>query len=688
MCSARQPTNDAGRIFRLRRCCGGPLAVVNVARRRGVVNIHPPVRVPWRGVRCSGYIVLQVAMLAACQPVSDAGQRPAAPSTAASASPTSPDCKSTDVRVVDEDGRPLAGVEVWATRTEVIRGSMPETSRQTHEEGPVSRTGPDGWASVCNPAPGQTQPFAGANRFVARKKGWPGAYATARKPIVLGPPRDVWLDIQTRCSADGYELSVGSFGSLDKPIVQARQATQVRLSGVGPFEYQATVRCCGSTVQATFNGRNVDGPVPIVATERTIFEPELARRSFEITTAGTRPRSVATGRFDDRGEAKVSLPEAPGRCLRLATDAGCEVGRLTHYSGKSPSQVSVLDAPQVLAACGTCSTPVAPDPLPRSTARPRSLSVGGASSCAVLTDGTLECWGSNTMDMLGDGSGLDQPTPVPVPGLTEVQEVTLGSEHACARLLDGSVWCWGNGAHGTLGNGSLHGHSPVPRRVPGLDATSVVAAGHHTCAVSRAGTAWCWGHNDYGQLGVGDREDRGEPTRVLGLRNVVAMDTEGFHSCALLRGGEVQCWGSNSHGQIGAGRVGGDVYRTRPVRLAGHPRFDELSLRHHATCGRRGEALWCWGQGYGRTPTRHPGGTHVRAVVSNSWVCILDDQGGVSCNTASKDTFTPVEGMTNVVELDVGIGHVCALHSDGETTCRGQNKHGQLGIGTCGRASW
>ena len=79
--------------------------------------------------------------------------------------------------------------------------------------------------------------------------------------------------------------------------------------------------------------------------------------------------------------------------------------------------------------------------------------------------------------------------------------VAAGYEHTCAVLDDGTLQCWGSNVYGELGNGSTTSSS-LP--VTGSDinnAIAVAAGGNFTCALLAGGTVQCWGLNDAGQLG-------------------------------------------------------------------------------------------------------------------------------------------------------------------------------------------
>src|SRR5205085_11118213 len=69
--------------------------------------------------------------------------------------------------------------------------------------------------------------------------------------------------------------------------------------------------------------------------------------------------------------------------------------------------------------------------------------------------GTVWCWGDNGFEQLGVGGTAPRSTPVQVPFLSGavVSAVAAGGEHTCALLANGTVECWGDGSLGQLGNG-------------------------------------------------------------------------------------------------------------------------------------------------------------------------------------------------------------------------------------------
>jgi alpha-tubulin suppressor-like RCC1 family protein len=163
------------------------------------------------------------------------------------------------------------------------------------------------------------------------------------------------------------------------------------------------------------------------------------------------------------------------------------------------------------------------------------LSAGDGSTCAITTQGSVVCWGADQYGQLGrgdsDGSALavaidPVPQPVALPAGTTAVQIESAVASTCALLSDHTVWCWGDNAYGELGTGSaVPGFSARPAQVPGLTNIVQIAAGPGgwtVCALLEEGSVRCWGANDADQLGVDTSGDAGPdqsphpvPIRVL-----------------------------------------------------------------------------------------------------------------------------------------------------------------------------
>lgn len=223
------------------------------------------------------------------------------------------------------------------------------------------------------------------------------------------------------------------------------------------------------------------------------------------------------------------------------------------------------------------------DPLslgPVSLDGPATQVVAGRDhSCALLDDGSVQCWGRGLWSPTGyghtDNIGDDElPSDVGVVDVgAPVQQLAAGWYHTCALLDDGRVRCWGYGSMGTLGYGNRDsiGDDEVPSvagDVPvGGVAIQVVAGTYHSCALLEGGAVRCWGFGGDGQLGYGNTASIGDdeyPFQAgdVDVGGVVTQLTAGsFHTCALLETGAVRCWGKRDHGQLcymGTDNVGDD----------------------------------------------------------------------------------------------------------------------------------
>ncbi len=158
------------------------------------------------------------------------------------------------------------------------------------------------------------------------------------------------------------------------------------------------------------------------------------------------------------------------------------------------------------------------------------VAAGGKVSCAILTDDRLACWGDNTYGQLGRGTtSFFEQTPmiVPLPGPGTAKAVSVADGHLCAVLTDGSLACWGNGSSGVLGIGEAEGSFPTPSIVAlpsGTTAIDVSTGAVTTCAVLSDNALSCWGSDDSGLLGDGPANWAMQPSPSAPFVLPVAVD--------------------------------------------------------------------------------------------------------------------------------------------------------------------
>jgi alpha-tubulin suppressor-like RCC1 family protein len=283
-----------------------------------------------------------------------------------------------------------------------------------------------------------------------------------------------------------------------------------------------------------------------------------------------------------------------------------------------------------------------------------AITAGASHACALVHDQTARCWGDNENGQLGIGAA---PTAVShavivttAQGspLAPVEAIVAGPGHTCALMSGGTVQCWGLNDFGQLGRNTtscpggqaLPLQSDVPCSVPQpvLDQSNNPIGGvveialgvDHTCALTTAGTVRCWGLNNSGQLGaaivVGNDSASVSPVTVAvsncspdtdpnctPLSGAVHISAGWEHACVTLSAGGMRCWGLNGSGQLGLST--GSAFRIPvPVMVAG-------------LCDCPGPIAYCNGQCVDTT-----------ADPDNCGGCNVPCAGGACCSGECKDT--------------------------------------------------
>lgn len=310
-----------------------------------------------------------------------------------------------------------------------------------------------------------------------------------------------------------------------------------------------------------------------------------------------------------------------------------------------------------------------------------SVSAGSHHTCAVTADGAATCWGSNFFGQLGNGatSRSNEPTPVDVAGLASgVAAISAGDGHTCALMTAGTVKCWGAGGSPGDGTGEL-ATTPVDVCAVGANApcsagndnllTGVVAisAGwNHTCALTDAGGLKCWGTNQRGELGDGTTSSPYVPVEVSGLDSGVSAVASGSeYTCALMSSGAMKCWGINSLGQLGDGTT---TSRSLPADVSGLAggAIAVAAGQSHTCAVTAAGGVDCWG----RNDIGQLGAT-------TTGTCLVSGQ-PFDCSTSPVTVRDP----TAVTAVDAGLFHTCARTTASGLRCWGHNGLGQLGDGT------
>ena len=344
----------------------------------------------------------------------------------------------------------------------------------------------------------------------------------------------------------------------------------------------------------------------------------------------------------------------------------------------------------------------------------KEIKARSETTCALLSDDTLKCWGKATLGELGNGNVSDhrgdRPSemgafPIVNFGTNggvahKVGQFALGINYGCAVLSNAATTnsglkCWGSNWQGIAGQG---GNSWVAD--PSLASNFVnlgnksngqpirvvkVATGEYlTCALTDEKKVKCWGPNTDGSLGFESPASWAAQYPyvidhvLLGTgRTAKDIAVGSRHACAVLDNDQIKCWGYNAFGQLGLedaisrGANAGDMGDALPfVNLGTNESVVSVWAGGNNTCAiLKNGRLKCWGDGTwgvnGLDNSLHVG--RDRGQMGNSLLYV--DLG---------------PGRT-VLSVSMGASHMCAVLDNNGIKCWGANTKGQLGLGDLNR---
>ena len=257
-----------------------------------------------------------------------------------------------------------------------------------------------------------------------------------------------------------------------------------------------------------------------------------------------------------------------------------------------------------------------------------TISAGREHVCALMTDGTPVCWGS-------ESGGKSSP-----PAGARFTTISAGADHTCALMTDGTPVCWGN---------DIDGQSSPPA---GEKFTDISAGFHYTCALRQNGTPSCWGYDIF-QRSSNPKEVK-ELFYSSRFREIDAGEI--YDACGLLADGGILC---NTGHSI---QIGQDAH--------------SISSGIHARCAlRRDGSPLCEG-GYlpDFTPQAGEKFTDI-SVGSDGLACGLRTDGTAVCWGQWASASPPAGArfidisVPSTRPADRGHGHVCALSESGSAVC-------------------
>jgi hypothetical protein len=373
------------------------------------------------------------------------------------------------------------------------------------------------------------------------------------------------------------------------------------------------------------------------------------------------------------------------------------------------------------AHCGACGVACSAYCVNGKTCNdPVDIAGGYDQNCAIMTDGSVYCWGSNLEGEVGDGtSGNNRLQPVKVINLP-VPAVALGADgiylgvnpvytaNTCAVLNDGTVWCWGDNTFGELGQGNTTPYAGPVKVVGVANVAKIAVGGAHVCALTSNHQLYCWGRNGFGEVGNGTVNS---PVLVPTLIqpggaqfSTLAVSAGATFTCAVRTDNSVYCWGQNTSGQLG---IGNQTQMTTPTLVPGAAGAIGITSGRFFNCTWTGTKNYCWGRNQGgelgvgqaagsylSVPTLVPGvpaatsiaagDYHAMAITPTGvfgWGADGNGQLGDGLNTNIQWSAEQVFPVGSYSKLSMSETTTCGLSPTKGEQCWGSGVSGQLGNG-------
>ena len=228
-------------------------------------------------------------------------------------------------------------------------------------------------------------------------------------------------------------------------------------------------------------------------------------------------------------------------------------------------------------------------------------------------------------------------------------------------MEDSSLYSWGTNYSGQLGVGDeANTNTPTKVNLPGK-IKELITTGLSSYAILEDGSLYSWGDNSDGQLGVGDEENRNTPTKVNLPGKIKELITTGSSVYALMEDSSLYAWGNNESGKLG---VGDEVNRNTPTKVNLPGKIKKLITSSSASYAILEDgSLYAWGYNY----------YGELGIGSN------EDK-----NTPTKVTAINGKIMDLIINSDKNSTYksIFAIIKDGSLYAWGNNKGGQLGIGS------
>ncbi len=284
-----------------------------------------------------------------------------------------------------------------------------------------------------------------------------------------------------------------------------------------------TVSCSGTPLgNVTFDHADHFAPVSAVVSPSAEFVCVLA--------GDGRVQCAGNNQYGQLGDGSTTSSQTPvfvtelndAKSLSLSDSAACAIlnnGHVKCWGGDFIKLHNVMQPHEI-----------------RGVRDATSMSISLQYVCVLLQDRTVNCWGRNNSGQLGDGKAEDSELPVTVRSLNDaVSIIANGANSTCVLLKNGGIKCWGLVSQDPETRGSdaeelFYGYKKAMALTSERYLMSSVLY-----VLEKDKTVRC------GPLNANERKIY----KIAGLVNVVKLAGGNGHMCALLGNGHVRCWSSD-----------------------------------------------------------------------------------------------------------------------------------------------
>lgn len=287
----------------------------------------------------------------------------------------------------------------------------------------------------------------------------------------------------------------------------------------------------------------------------------------------------------------------------------------TSYHSSEATNVSLRPSLDVCYTVGCpgpgCTVASGPGPVTQ-------VAAGGNYSCALKADGSVTCWGGQTISIAAP-----------------IAQISASDTSLCARRADGTALC-------TFG--------PAPT-FPGTF-TQVAAGASYSCGITTGSTLACWGN-------------AGNLNNNLPFFNFKQISVGGAVCGVRTADNSIQCVGTDFSSQF--------------TQFVGA--WTQVATSSTSTaCGISGNFLSCYGNNaFGEAFHNGFGSNLTQVGMGHNYGCVLEQTGRVRC-WGRDDVGQASPPAYKFTQISVGMSHACGVTAAGTVVCWGANGSGQSTI--------